>query len=236
MQRMSNQQHPTKSSSPHPLHDFDDAELVQMLVTGNRDAMEVIFDRYYRLVMRITLNIVRDMSEAQDVCQIVFTDFYRQARLFDPARGNLKTWLVQYAYGRSINSRRRLKSRGFYEQTEIEAINPAVLAGVTKLFDLESAETRRLIEQVLATVPDRQRVVIEGVCFQGMTMREVAEATGESIGNVQHSYYRGIEKLRKLLVEGIDRKTKREFGLGTRLEPKQQETGQEVAFVKTPTL
>jgi RNA polymerase sigma-70 factor (ECF subfamily) len=87
MQRMSNQQHPTKSSSPHRLHDFDDAELVQMLVTGNRDAMEVIFDRYYRLVMRITLNMVRDVSEAQDVCQIVFTDFYRQARLFDPARG-----------------------------------------------------------------------------------------------------------------------------------------------------
>lgn len=234
---MSNQQHLTKSSPPHPLHDFDDAELVRLLVSGNRDAMGVIFDRYYRLVMRITLNIVRDTSEAQDVCQIVFTDFYRQARLFDPARGNLKTWLVQYAYGRSINSRRRLKSRGFYEQTEIEAVNPALLAIGTKLFDLESAETQRLIEQVLATVSDRQRGIIERVCIHGMTMREVAEATGESIGNVQHIYYRGIEKLRKILLEGTDRKTKREFGIRARLEPKQQETGgPEVAFVKTPTL
>jgi len=113
---------------------FDDAELVRLLVTGNRDAMEVIFDRYYRLVMRITLNIVRDTGEAQDVCQIVFTDFYRHAKLFDPARGNLKTWLMQYAYGRSINGRRRLKARGFYEQTDIEAVNPALLVRGAKLF------------------------------------------------------------------------------------------------------
>src|SRR4051794_2125179 len=110
---MSDQEHPRKSS-PICLQDLDDPELVRLLVAGNRDAMEVIFDRYYRLVMRITLNIVRDTGEAQDVCQIVFTDFYRKANLFDPARGNLKTWLVQYAYGRSINNRRKLKSRGFY--------------------------------------------------------------------------------------------------------------------------
>jgi len=231
---MRNQEHSTNSFPPHSLHDLDDAELVRLLVAGNRDAMEVIFDRYYRLVMRITLNIVRDTGEAQDVCQVVFTDFYRQAKLFDPARGNLKTWLMQYAYGRSINGRRKLKARGFYEQTDIEAVNPALLIRGPKLFDLDSAEMRRLVEQVLSTVPDWQRGVIERVCFEGMTMREVAEATGESIGNVQHAYYRGIEKLRKALLAGTAPKKQRL--LGSILRPNQEQTGgQEVAFVKTPT-
>ena len=52
-----------------------DAGLVRLLAGGNADAMEVIFDRYYRMVMGVALRIVRDAGEAQDVVQIVFTDF-----------------------------------------------------------------------------------------------------------------------------------------------------------------
>jgi len=68
-----------------------DAELVRLQTQRNADAMEVIFDRYYRMVMRVALHIVRDSGEAQDVVQVVFTDFYRNAKLFDAQKGSLKS-------------------------------------------------------------------------------------------------------------------------------------------------
>jgi hypothetical protein len=48
-----------------------DQELVRRLVKGDERAMEVLFDRYYRTVMRVALRIVRDPGEAQDVVQVV---------------------------------------------------------------------------------------------------------------------------------------------------------------------
>jgi len=181
------------------LAERSDAELVQLLVEGNHDAMGVLFDRYYRLVMSVALRIVRDRAEAQDVVQVVFTDFYRQAKLFDLAKGSLKTWMLQYAYGRSINRRKSLKARSFYDRLDLQAVDPARLAKSSKVLDFESPEATRLIEQMLDSLKDLQRKVIEMVCFEGMTMAEVAELTGESFGNVQHAYYRGIEKLRVYL-------------------------------------
>jgi RNA polymerase sigma-70 factor (ECF subfamily) len=202
---MREQGHPKEVSGGHSLCERSDPELVEMLVEGNHDAMSVIFDRYYRLVMSVALRIVRDSGEAQDVVQVVFTDFYRQANLFDASKGSLKSWLLQYSYGRSINRKKSLKAQNFYDKADIETVDPASLSRTKKLFDLDSGEAAMLIEQVLATLSDDQRKVIELVCFYGMTTVEVAHITGESFGNVQHTYYRGIEKLRVYLRECDER-------------------------------
>src|SRR5216684_2778929 len=137
---MSEKYNPGRRMDRVLLNDLLDAELVRLLVTGNQDAMEVIFDRYYRMVMSVALRIVRDSGEAQDVVQIVFTDFYRKAKSFDAAKGSLKTWLLQYSYGRSINRKESLKSRKFYNQPELETVDPLRYAAGSKILNLESPE------------------------------------------------------------------------------------------------
>jgi RNA polymerase sigma-70 factor (ECF subfamily) len=95
------------------LEKLADAELVRLLVAGNHDAMTVIFDKYWRLVMSVALHIIHDTAEAEDVVQIVFTEFYERANLFDESKGNLRTWLLQYSYGRSFNQQKKLSPRLF---------------------------------------------------------------------------------------------------------------------------
>jgi DNA-directed RNA polymerase specialized sigma24 family protein len=43
--------------------------------------------------------------------------------------------------------------------------------------------------------------VLQLAYFEGLTMKEIAEETGESLGNVRHHYYRGLDKLRDYLSE-----------------------------------
>jgi RNA polymerase sigma-70 factor (ECF subfamily) len=184
------------------LEQCSDAELVRLLVTGNRDAMTVIFDRYYRLVMSVALRMLHDVGAAEDVVQIVFTRFYQTANLFDETKGNLGTWLLQYAYGRTINHKRSLNSRRFYEQAasdENELDSPS--ATYARPLGLDTRDAARLVEQILPSLNEKQRFVIERVFFEGMKVSEVAAETGESIGNIQHAYYRGIDKLRAYLRE-----------------------------------
>jgi len=224
------------------LHELSDVELVRLLIAGDEDAMSEIFERYYRLVMRVALQVVHDTGEAQDVVQNVFTEFYQRAALFDPSKGSLKTWLLQYSYGRSINRKRSLQLRSFYNQAPLEMLDAISPGAAAKIFDLESPEANRLVEQMLAALNDRQRRVIEMIAFRGLTLAETAKELGESLGNIQHIYYRGLEKLRQFLKaadEKVSRKseTKHTLSLLRRLRRMAKSTGEdEVEIVKARAL
>jgi RNA polymerase sigma-70 factor, ECF subfamily len=180
--------------------EVSDGELVRLLLAGDQEAMAVIFDRHYRLVMSVALRILHDVGEAEDVVQTVFTDFYQRAELFDESKGNLKGWLLQYTYGRSFNQKRKLKNHSFYDQVELEEMDVEQRKRQTeRVADLDSQDATRLVEQILPQLNEKQRSVIELVFFEGMKLSEVASRTGESPGNVHHAYYRGIEKLRTFL-------------------------------------
>ena len=56
-----------------------------------------------------------------------------------------------------------------------------------------------MIEQGLSTLNEKQRKTLELVCFEGLLFGEIAERTKESLPNVRHHYYRGLEGLRKFL-------------------------------------
>jgi len=184
---------------------LSDEQLITCLQKGQDDALTVLFDRYQKLVLSIALRIVRDPGEAEDVTQTVFLDIYRAVAQFDPSKGNTKVWLMQYAYHRAINRRQHLQGREFYTSTELEeADGRPVEAHAT--FGMSSPEIKELVRKSMIALPKEQRSVIEMASYQGLTMQEIAERTGESFANVRHHYYRGLQKLRALIIGVEDKK------------------------------
>lgn len=187
------------------MKDMDDQELMAQLVAGHGDALAVLFDRYHRLVLSIALKIVRDRSEAEDVTQNVFLEIFRAAAQFDPGKGTTKKWILQYAYHRAINRRQQLNARHFYRQANIEDAKTLMSETASFVGRFSHDELRQLVRQGLATLNRQQRRVLELASYDGLSMKEIAEKTGDSVSNVRHHYYRGIKKLRALLFEGKDR-------------------------------
>jgi len=111
----------SSNARPDTLDALSDEQLMLEVQGGDGDAFTVLFDRYNRLVLTVALRIVHDASEAQEVTQNVFFEFYRAARRFDPARGTLKVWLLQFAYHRSINRRNYLLLRQFYNRPDLDS-------------------------------------------------------------------------------------------------------------------
>jgi RNA polymerase sigma-70 factor (ECF subfamily) len=179
------------------LHAIPDDVLMAHLNSGHDDALAVLFDRYHRLVLKVALKILRDAGEAEDLLQNVFLEIYKAAAQFDPARGTTKVWILQYAYCRSMNRRQQLVSRKFYVSTDISEIpefpSPHTHSG------LGSQETQCLVRASLKTLNSAQKRVLELAYFEGFSLREIAEETGESLGNVRHHYYRGLSTLRRYL-------------------------------------
>jgi RNA polymerase sigma-70 factor, ECF subfamily len=179
---------------------LSDEDVIERLRQGDSDALPILFDRFRRLVLKIASRILRDSGEAEDLTQDVFFEIFNKASQFDPARGSAKTWVLQYAYHRSLSRRQYLALRSFYDRRQITEREVSESNSVDAPWrGLTFREWRRVIEQGLATLNEKQRQTIEMACFQGLLLSEIAERTKEPLPNVRHHYYRGLEGLRKFL-------------------------------------
>ncbi len=182
---------------------MSDEDVMERLRKGQPDALPILFDRFYRLVLRIASRILRDPGEAEDVMQEVFLEIFNKAAQFDPAKGSAKTWILQYAYHRSLSRRQYLALRNFYDRRQIGERQFSESCSLDVSWrGLTVQEWRRVIEQGLATLNEKQRKTLELACFQGLLLSEIAERTKESLPNVRHYYYRGLEGLRKFVQAG----------------------------------
>ena len=185
---------------------LSDAELMGYLQSGCNDALAVLFDRYHRLVLSIALRIVRDPGEAEDVTQSVFLEIFRSVAQFDPTKGTTKVWILQYAYHRAINRRQHLNVRKFYDQTSMDEVETRLTEAAPTLGGFTAHELKHLLRQGLATLSGTQKQVIELVSYDGLSMQEIANKTGDTLVNVRHHYYRGLQNLRSFIGQTPDKR------------------------------
>src|SRR6266481_1413936 len=174
-----------------------DAELIELFKNGSKEAMDVLYSRYRRLVLSASLKILRNHAEAEDIVQDVFMEVCKRVELFDPTRGNVRMFILQYAYSRSLDRRKYLalrhsnghSSNGNGNQIHGEFdrdCSPSALDILT----LE--ERRQMIADALGTLSPKQREVFRLICSQGLMIKEIADQMRETQGNVRHYYYRGL--------------------------------------------
>jgi RNA polymerase sigma-70 factor (ECF subfamily) len=205
--------------SPSLLGTLSDAELMNALSRGCNDALAVLFERYSALVFRIARTILRDDGEAEETVQRVFIDIFRAVGRFNPDRGSFKTWLLQYAYHRTINRREHLQASHFYNCEELdETTSTDLFYGTGHLLRLPPQDVAYLVEQVLSLLEPHQRRVVELTYFEGLTATEVAKATGNSPSSVRNNLYRGLAKLRSAILEKCETKTTAAFERRTNAE------------------
>jgi RNA polymerase sigma-70 factor (ECF subfamily) len=170
-----------------------DAELMSGMCEKG-DALEALFRRYVGLVYRIAAGILNDKGEAEDITQEVFLEVYRKAYLYDPARGSVKGWLSQYAYHRTLRRKAALRRRAAYRGDPIETVDELTRDHRQRL---TQDECRWVLRSGLAQLPERQRATLELTCFEDLTLRDVAERLGVSVGCTRHYYYRGLARLQQ---------------------------------------
>src|SRR5207244_11484671 len=79
------------------LRSLSDERVLAHLAAGHGDAINVLFDRYGRLVLRIGLKVLHDRGEAEDLTHEVFADLCRTAARFVSAKVPTKVWLARAA-------------------------------------------------------------------------------------------------------------------------------------------
>jgi len=178
----------------------DDEQAMACLQRNETGALNLLFERYARLVLSIALRVLGDHSEAEEVVQDAFFYVYQKASLFDPAKGTPKAWIVQIAYNRAFDRRSYLIRRGFYTGTDVAMLDDTLLGTTDMEREVGAKLNREHLQRAFDELSQPQRRTIELFYFEGLELREISEKFDEPLGNVRHHFYRGLDRLRKSAV------------------------------------
>lgn len=172
-------------------------EVMYRLQSNDTGALEILFERYARLVFRIARGVVRDSGEAEDVVQEAFFHVYKNSRRFDRSKGSVKNWILQIALHRALDRKAHLARRGFYLGTDINSLDDTLLGGTDLDREISAKLNRVQLEKAFEELPDIQRMTLELFYFEGLDLREISKMFNEPLGNTRHHFYRGLERLRR---------------------------------------
>jgi RNA polymerase sigma-70 factor (ECF subfamily) len=178
-----------------------DESLLEEVGLGNRDALSQLFRRHARTVRNVARRILRHDAEADDLVQDVFVFLVRKASLFKASHGTALSWIIQVTYHRAFDRRRHLNTRHFYKERDIEEVALAASQRQTEAYfaewSLEGVWGKETASRLRESLSPSQLTTIELYFFEGYTLGEIADRLGQTLGNVQHHYYRALEKLRR---------------------------------------
>ena len=174
-----------------------DEILMTKIAESGSPALQLLVNRYSRLLIRIAMRILHDYGEAQEVVQEVFLYAYQKSSAFDSSKGSARGWLVQLAYHRAFDRRAFLVRRGFYSGTDLATLTDTVSGNTDLEREIGSRLSREQLERAFQQLPHRQHRTLEMFYFEGLELREIADRIGEPLGNVRHHYYRALKKLQK---------------------------------------
>lgn len=173
-----------------------DEVLLAKVSAGSKPALGILFRRYRHAVINVAQRILKDASEAEDLCQEVFLLLFEKAKLFDANKGTASSWIIQIAYHRAMNRRQYLAHRHHYNSQELN--EDQVGEGRQPLL-IDEITARNLLNRVREHLSEEQRETLELHFFEGYSLREIAEKTNQTLGNVRHHYYRALGRLRSNL-------------------------------------
>jgi len=189
-----------------------DAALVARAKAGELDAFEALTNRYEQRVYSLALRMLRQEQDAEDVTQQSFLSALQHLDGFR-ADASFATWLLRiatHAALKVIRKRKGLPTVSLEEATEpsdeYDTIpHPEYIADWRQSPEelVRKNETQRLLEEALAKLDERHRLVFLLRDVEGLSVKETAAALGLSEANTKVRLLRARLQLRELLTQSL---------------------------------
>ena len=130
---------------------------------------------------------------------------WRHKQRYDPARGRFSAWLLSVTRNAAIDRLCREGRRWPAPELEASALDEPGSLEKLLATDHESWERGQHLRLLLEHLPADQRQVVELAYFGGLTHSELAAYLGLLLGTVKGRLRLGLERLRSLWSEALER-------------------------------
>lgn len=170
-------------------------EVVEACQGGDDDAFRVLFETHKDRVYSIALRYSGDSAAAMDIAQDTFVKLLSSIRQF---RGDssFESWLYRMVVNTCLDYHR--KRRRFLPIVD-EALDVFRPSDETALHDMLREEQEERVQQVVAQLPEEQRIVVVLRYTEGRSYEEIADLLGCRRGTVASRLNRAHKALERRL-------------------------------------
>jgi RNA polymerase sigma-70 factor (ECF subfamily) len=176
------------------------ADLLRRSGRGDQAAFVELYDAMAARVYGLTVRVVRDPAQAEEVSQEAFLEIWRTAGRFDVGRGSAVSWILTITHRKAVDRVRSAEASSRRDTTyHRESFTPD--HDSTSDEAQASLEARR-VRQALNSLTDVQREALELAYFSGYTHTEVASMLDLPVGTAKTRIRDGLIRLRDTMGVG----------------------------------
>jgi RNA polymerase sigma-70 factor (ECF subfamily) len=175
-----------------------DAELLDRMALGDRDALAVIFRRHHGTVYRFGRHMLGSNEAAEDLTQDVFVALTKTACRFDPAMGSLSTYLYGIARHLVLQRHKRRRARIELNIETVAGEDEAAFATAADPTEaISRAQATRHLRRAILRLPVRYREVLVLCELNGLSYEQAAAIAGCPVGTVRSR----LSRARQMLID-----------------------------------
>jgi RNA polymerase sigma-70 factor (ECF subfamily) len=184
---------------------FEDKDLVKRTLDGDKEAFEMIVQRYKQSLVNYIGRMVGERELALDFTQDVFIKTFASLHTYRPQH-KFSTWLFKIASNLTIDYWRKKKIDAFsLDQVRDDADYrpniqiPSKDLSIVAKFEL--AEVREKIEKAMDKIPPALRELFVWRHINEFSYEEIAEIKDLPVGTIKNKVFQAKELIRRHLEE-----------------------------------
>lgn len=172
-----------------------DERLSNFLIKGQQgcaDSYKIFLLEVSMLLRAFLLNKTNSSSDAEDILQETLLSIHQARHTYSPGRP-VGPWIYAICENRIIDGARK-QSRGerLKKAWALEQNNESI-------FQADSGYLSERVFELMKSLPQKQKQIIELLKLQGLSVSEISTKTGMSESAIKVAAFRGYETIRKLL-------------------------------------
>lgn len=178
-----------------PFVAYSDDELMQEIKADNMFAFDVLYKRYCKRVYKFGYSILKSREESENLTQDVFLSLWEN-RLKIEKNSSIKSYVFTITYNSAISIiRKKARESQFMEylkslqEINVEPVN----------IELEYTELTNKLDEILQTLPQRQKEIYLLHRVKGLKYSEIAESLNISVNTIENHMSRALKTIRKKL-------------------------------------
>lgn len=180
----------------------NDEHIINQIIEGDTKAFAILVERYKDLVFTLTIRMLKNREEAEEVSQDTFIKVYKSLSRF---KGDSKfsTWIYRVAYNTCLDrikkNKRQLNEIAIDEFTEhkIKTIDDA-------LENLETFEQQRTIQECIQQLPSDDSFILTLFYYEDLSLEEISKIVNIDANTIKVRLFRSRKKLASILRQKLE--------------------------------
>ena len=181
---------------------IDDQYYINLVTKGDTNAFAALVDHYKDMVYTLSLKMVKNREEAEEVAQDTFIKVYKSLGKFR-SESKFSTWLYKVAYNTCLD---RLKKHNIEQSfITIDEYTGHEVTAIGNIFDsIEAKERKQLIQRCLDLLPGEDSFILTLYYFEEQSVKEISKIIGISSNHVKTKLFRSRKKLTAVLKDHLE--------------------------------